>query len=77
MMLFKNLSGLLGDTPRQSGLTRAKALQTANQFPRETRRRSAVPKSNPLTLPGLVKFIDSTDRCGRFGGQQVYFVNNV
>jgi len=32
------------------GLTRAKALQTASRFPRETRRRFAVPKSNALTL---------------------------
>ena len=32
------------------GLTRAKALQTASRFPRETRRRFAVPKSNAFTL---------------------------
>jgi hypothetical protein len=32
------------------GLTRAKALQTAIRFPRETRRRFAVPKSNVFTL---------------------------
>jgi hypothetical protein len=32
------------------GLTRAKALQTANRFLRETRRRFAVPKSNAFTL---------------------------
>ena len=32
------------------GLTRAKALRTASRFPRETRRRFAVPKSNALTL---------------------------
>jgi len=32
------------------GLTRAKALQTARRFPRETRRRFAVPKSNAFTL---------------------------
>jgi hypothetical protein len=32
------------------GLTRAKALQTASRFPRETRRRFAVPKANALTL---------------------------
>jgi len=31
------------------GLTRAKALQTARRFPRETRRRFAVPKSNAFT----------------------------
>jgi hypothetical protein len=32
------------------GLTCAKALQTASRFPRETRRRFAVMKSNALTL---------------------------
>ena len=32
------------------GLTRAKALQTASRFPRETHRRFAVPKSNVFTL---------------------------
>jgi len=32
------------------GLTRAKALQTVSRFPRETRRRYAVPKSNGFTL---------------------------
>ena len=32
------------------GLTRAKALQTASRFPRETHRRFAVPKSNAFTL---------------------------
>ena len=32
------------------GLTGAKALQTVSQFPRETRRRYAVPKSNVFTL---------------------------
>ncbi len=32
------------------GLARAKALQTARRFPRETRRRSAVPKSKAFTL---------------------------
>jgi hypothetical protein len=32
------------------GLTRAKALQTASRFPRETRRRFAAPISNALTL---------------------------
>ena len=32
------------------GLTRAKALQTVSRFPRETRRRSAVLKSNVFTL---------------------------
>ena len=32
------------------GLTRAKALQAARRFPRETRRRFAVPKSNAFTL---------------------------
>jgi len=37
----------------QLGLTGAKALQTASRFPRETRRRFAVPKSNMLNLePG-------------------------
>jgi hypothetical protein len=35
------------------GLTRAKTLQTARRFPRETHCRLAVPKSNALTLePG-------------------------
>jgi hypothetical protein len=35
------------------GQTRAKALQTASRFPRETRRRFAVPKSNAFALgPG-------------------------
>jgi len=33
------------------GLTRAKVLQTVSQFPRETRRRYAAPKSNAFTLP--------------------------
>jgi len=32
------------------GPTRAKALQTASRFPRETRRPFAVPKSNAFTL---------------------------
>jgi hypothetical protein len=32
------------------GLTRAKALQTASRFPRETRHRFAVPKSNAFAL---------------------------
>jgi hypothetical protein len=32
------------------GLTRAKTLQTVSRFPRETRRRSAGPKSNAFTL---------------------------
>jgi len=32
------------------GLTRAKVLQTARRFPRETRRRFAVPKSNGSSL---------------------------
>jgi hypothetical protein len=32
------------------GLTRAKALQTASRFPRETRRRFAAPKSNAFAL---------------------------
>jgi len=32
------------------GLTGAKALQTARRFPKETRRRFAVAKSNALTL---------------------------
>jgi len=32
------------------GLTRAKALQTARRFPRETHRRFALPKSNVFTL---------------------------
>jgi len=36
------------------GLTRAKALQTSSRFPRETRRRFAVPKSNALTLTRLI-----------------------
>jgi len=35
------------------GLTRAKALQTVSQFPRETRHRSAAPKSNAFTLPDI------------------------
>jgi hypothetical protein len=37
------------------GLSRAKALQTAIRFPRETRRRFAVPKSNafPLDFPSF------------------------
>jgi len=34
------------------GLTRAKALQTAIRFPREIRRRFAVPKSNAFNLFG-------------------------
>jgi len=32
------------------GLTRAKALQTASRFPRETRRRFAEPESNEVIL---------------------------
>ena len=35
------------------GLTRAKALQTASRFPRETRRRFAGPKSNASALKDL------------------------
>jgi hypothetical protein len=35
------------------GLTRAKALQTARRFPREIRRRFAVPKSNAFALNDL------------------------
>jgi hypothetical protein len=40
----------------QLGLTRAKALQTARRFPRETRRRFAVPKSNAFTLTKMCSF---------------------
>jgi hypothetical protein len=40
------------------GLTRAKALQTVSRFPRETRRRYAVPKSNGFTLLFKEKFWD-------------------
>jgi hypothetical protein len=35
------------------GITRAKALQTARRFPREIRRRFAVPKSNAFALNDL------------------------
>jgi hypothetical protein len=38
------------------GLTRAKALQTASRFPRETHRRFAVPKFNAL-IPEFGKMI--------------------
>jgi len=41
------------------GLTRAQALQTVSQFPRETRRRYAAPKSNTFTLQGLTGFVDT------------------
>jgi hypothetical protein len=41
------------------GLTRAKALQTAIRFPRETRRRFAVPKSNAFTLWELQFYVDN------------------
>jgi hypothetical protein len=41
------------------GLTRAKALQTASRFPRETRRRFAVPKSNAFTLWELQFYVDN------------------
>ena len=40
------------------GLTRAKVLQTASRFPRETRRRFAVPKSNVLTLGKKIIQVD-------------------
>jgi len=40
------------------GLTRAKALQTASRFPRETRRRFAVPESNAFTLESRDYSID-------------------
>jgi len=40
------------------GLTRAKALQTASRFPRETRRRFTVPKSNAFTLVARIKHLD-------------------
>jgi len=39
------------------GLTRAKALQTASRFSRETRRRFAVPKSNALTLAVILNVV--------------------
>ena len=41
------------------GLTSAKALQTASRFPRETRRRFAVPKSNVITLIVFLGYIDN------------------
>jgi len=40
------------------GLTRAKALQTASRFPRETHRRFAVPKSKAFTLKKIGKALD-------------------
>ncbi|RLB81874.1 MAG: hypothetical protein DRH24_08600 [Deltaproteobacteria bacterium] len=40
------------------GLTRAKALQTVSQFPRETRRRYAAPKSNAFTLHRFCVYLD-------------------
>jgi hypothetical protein len=40
------------------GLTRAKALQTARRFPRETHRRFAVPKSNAFTLGPYSEAVD-------------------
>ena len=40
------------------GLTRAKALQTARRFQRETRRRFAVPKSNGFTPAKNRLFLD-------------------
>jgi len=48
------------------GLTGAKALQTASRFPRETRRRFAVPKSNAFTLvvePWQFSEYDGKDHC--------------
>jgi hypothetical protein len=41
------------------GLTRAKALQTTSRFPRETRRRFAVLKSNAFNLISSRGYIDN------------------
>jgi hypothetical protein len=44
---------------RFATLMRANALQTASRFPRETRRRFAVPKSNVITLISFRGYIDN------------------
>jgi len=56
--LVKNISdGCFNSNFIRLGLTRAKALQTASRFPRETRRRFAVPKSNALTLAVILNVV--------------------